>query len=292
VSTIGGGVTQFTTGSDIPPIPVPPYDLQVIGLSSTSVNLLFQSCYQDVTSYDIERDGVVTSGVTATAQGQLTVTGLTVDTSYEFRVRGRNSNGVGDWSLAKTGATLGAEVGSFSDGFTTDRRDEYEWFGDVADQWQWDEAAAQLYGPAGGNAQRAASPKANFGSGMRVEGVIGGWDTTRYAGVIARFNGQTGVAFFFHNANGGEWRLYDLNLAGGNVVARSKIAAVPTLPVTVRIDVPEGSDVYTCRVDGVVLDWTDAGATTTTITGHTGARAGLYCFDDDAKFNSLTVTAL
>jgi hypothetical protein len=200
-----------------------------------------------------------------------------------FGINGQN----GVPSLAASGTTLGGEVTSFDDDYSTDLLStEYDFFGEVPDPWVFlGDGTARP--PSGGNGRRFARPQANVGSDLRVTGFFTSWDTTRQAGVCARFDGINGMLFLYHTDNGGEWRLVE---QGGAGTIRTLLAPVPSMPLTLSIEVV--GDAYVCKADGVAIDWSGAGETSVTRTGHTAALGAAFAYDDDVRITRLLIEAI
>jgi len=85
--------------------PAIPANLNVTAVTSAAITLTW-SAVTGATGYDIEVDGVVKSTTAAT----FAHTGLTANTSHNYRVRSKNSGGVSDWSSPVTQMTLLATI--------------------------------------------------------------------------------------------------------------------------------------------------------------------------------------
>lgn len=68
----------------------------------TSIALMWNKI-DGAISYDVEADGVITSGINTSS---FTIKGLEAGTSHNYRVRAQNSSGAGNWSSAFTVSTL------------------------------------------------------------------------------------------------------------------------------------------------------------------------------------------
>lgn len=113
-SNTGGnsGYTNIASGKTLPGAPGAPSDLRVTNPTQTTLTLVWADNSSNESGFEIERSTDNFAGnvklVTTTGAGVRTFTdsGLTPDTTYEYRVRAVNTGGKSGYSNVATGKTL------------------------------------------------------------------------------------------------------------------------------------------------------------------------------------------
>jgi formylglycine-generating enzyme required for sulfatase activity len=118
VDTAGNASSGVTTVATPAAPPSAPSNLQLSVVSDTQIDLSWTDNAANETGFEIERDGTVVASDVAADTESYSDTGLSSNTSYDYRVRAVNAAGASAWTdqMSATTPTLAGDAETFSAG--------------------------------------------------------------------------------------------------------------------------------------------------------------------------------